>query len=183
LAYEYNPDLYSAEAIKVQKTISRLFRTLDRANPSQHSPISPLRIFETNSNGGFSRDGNLAENPYLIAYALAKFWEDNELSISQLHEEMIGTKLGAMLGIKIDRRTITHIAESDLYNALSRAHVYDLVEQRLAVPPLQIVPRWGSLDELIRNAYEWEEERRNRGQFYAPDNLVTFTRRWRPKYG
>ncbi|AFY45725.1 DUF4007 family protein [Nostoc sp. PCC 7107] len=86
-------------------------------------------------------------NSYLLGYFLAKLWErDFQGEGSVLTESILNKKMGlaAVLGI-------TSEALQEQLNALE---AYGIIEQRRAVPPFQVIPRWDNPLTLLEKAYD-----------------------------
>jgi hypothetical protein len=86
-------------------------------------------------------------NPYLIGYFLAKLWErDFECEGSVLTESILNHKMGLapVLGLKAEA----------LQEQLNTLEAYGIIEQRRAVPPFQVIPRWNEPLALLEKAYD-----------------------------
>lgn len=86
-------------------------------------------------------------NPYLVGYFLAKLWErDFKGEGSIFTESLLNQKMGLapVLGIKAE-------AIQEQLNALE---AYGIIEQRRAVPPFQVIPRWDEPLALLEKAYD-----------------------------
>ncbi|MEH2380637.1 MAG: DUF4007 family protein [Nostoc sp.] len=86
-------------------------------------------------------------NSYLVGYFLAKLWErDFKGEGSVLTEAILNQKMGiaAVLGIKADA----------LQEQLNALEAYGIIEQRRAVPPFQVIPRWDEPLALLEKAYD-----------------------------
>ncbi|MEH1900835.1 MAG: DUF4007 family protein [Nostoc sp.] len=86
-------------------------------------------------------------NSYLVGYLLAKLWErDFKGEGSVLTESILNQKMGiaAVLGIKADV----------LQEQLNALEAYGIIEQRRAVPPFQVIPRWNEPLALLEKAYD-----------------------------
>ncbi|MEH2049460.1 DUF4007 family protein [Nostoc sp.] len=86
-------------------------------------------------------------NSYLVGYFLAKLWErDFKGEGSVLTESILNQKMGiaAVLGIKADA----------LQEQLNTLEAYGIIEQRRAVPPFQVIPRWDEPLALLEKAYD-----------------------------
>jgi hypothetical protein len=86
-------------------------------------------------------------NPYLTGYFLAKLWErDFKDERSVLTESILnhGMGLAPVLGINTE----------DLQEQLNTLETYNIIEQRRAVPPFQIIPRWDDPLTLLEKAYD-----------------------------
>ncbi len=86
-------------------------------------------------------------NPYLVGYFLAKLWErDFHSATSVLTESVLNHPMGLapVLGISA-------AAVQEQLNALES---HGIIEQRRAVPPFQIIPRWDSPLTLLEKAYD-----------------------------
>lgn len=86
-------------------------------------------------------------NPYLIGYFLAKLWErDFQGEGSVLTESIQNSKMGLapVLGVKSEA----------LQEQLNTLEAYGLIEQRRAVSPFQVIPRWDEPLALLEKAYD-----------------------------
>ncbi|BAY08114.1 hypothetical protein [Calothrix sp. NIES-2098] len=86
-------------------------------------------------------------NPYLLGYFLAKLWErDFQGESSILTESILNEKMGLapVLGIKPEA----------LQEQLNALEAYGIIEQRRAVPPFQVIPRWDEPLTLLGKAYD-----------------------------
>jgi Protein of unknown function (DUF4007) len=86
-------------------------------------------------------------NPYLVGYLLAKLWErDFQDAKSALTESILTHPMGLapVLGISA-------AATQEQLNALE---AHGIIEQRRAVPPFQIIPRWDTPLSLLEKAYD-----------------------------
>ncbi|BCL36371.1 DUF4007 family protein [Nostoc sp. MS1] len=86
-------------------------------------------------------------NAYLLGYFLAKLWErDFKGEGSVLTQSIVNDKMGlaAVLGVKAEA----------LQEQLNTLEAYGIIEQRRAVPPFQVIPRWGEPLALLEKAYE-----------------------------
>ncbi|GAC1462385.1 MAG: hypothetical protein NVS2B14_16290 [Chamaesiphon sp.] len=86
-------------------------------------------------------------NPYLVGYFLAKLWErDFNGEGSVLTEFILNHKmgLGPVLGVKPE----------SLQEQLNALEAYGIIEQRRAVPPFQVIPRWDRSLALLEKAYD-----------------------------
>lgn len=86
-------------------------------------------------------------NPYLIGYFLAKLWQrdfPDEKAI--LTEAILNHPMGLapVLGINVER----------LQEQLNILETYNIIEQRRAVPPFQIISRWDDPLTLLEKAYD-----------------------------
>lgn len=86
-------------------------------------------------------------NPYLVGYFLAKLWErDFKGEGSVLTESILNQKMGLapVLGVKVEA----------LQEQLNALEAYGIIEQRRAVPPFQVIPRWDEPITLLEKAYD-----------------------------
>ena len=86
-------------------------------------------------------------NSYLVGYFLAKLWErDFKGEGSVLTESILNEKMGlaGVLGLK----------KEALQEQLNALEAYGIIEQRRAVPPFQVIPRWGEALALLEKAYD-----------------------------
>jgi hypothetical protein len=86
-------------------------------------------------------------NAYLLGYFLAKLWErDFKGEGSVLTESIVNAKMGlaAVLGITAEV----------LQEQLNAMEAYGIIEQRRAVPPFQVIPRWNEPLTLLEKAYD-----------------------------
>ena len=86
-------------------------------------------------------------NPYLIGYFLAKLWHrDFQGEGSVLTGSIQNSKMGlaSVLGVKSEL----------LQEQLNTLEAYGIIEQRRAVPPFQVIPRWDEPLALLEKAYD-----------------------------
>ncbi|MEH2249882.1 hypothetical protein [Nostoc sp.] len=86
-------------------------------------------------------------NSYLVGYFLAKVWERNFKSeASVLTESILNEKMGlaSVLGLKVEA----------LQEQLNALEAYGIIEQRRAVLPFQVIPRWDEPLALLEKAYD-----------------------------
>jgi hypothetical protein len=93
-------------------------------------------------------DNNLClPNPYMLGYILSKLWErDFPNKDSVLTESLLNHPMGLapVLGI-----TPTQTQEQ-----LNILETHGIIEQRRAVPPFQVLPRWDNPLALLEKAYD-----------------------------
>jgi len=79
-----------------------------------------------------------------VGYFLAKLWERDFKDEGSVITESIVNHNGAApaLGVKV---------EAEQLNALE---AYGIIEQRRAVPPFQVIPRWDEPLALLEKAYD-----------------------------
>jgi hypothetical protein len=86
-------------------------------------------------------------SPYLVGYFLAKLWErDFPHQGSVLTSELVNHPWGLASALGIP--------QSALEEQLNLLETYGIIEQRRAVPPFQIVPRWQDPLTLLEKAYD-----------------------------
>lgn len=86
-------------------------------------------------------------NPYLVGYFLARLWErDFQGEGSVLTDGILNHKMGLapVLGVKAEA----------LQKQLDTLEAYGIIEQRRAVPPFQVIPRWDKPLALLEKAYD-----------------------------
>jgi hypothetical protein len=86
-------------------------------------------------------------NPYLVGYFLAKLWErDFKDEGSVITESIVNHNMGLApaLGVKVEA----------LQEQLNALEAYGIIEQRRAVPPFQVIPRWDEPLALLEKAYD-----------------------------
>lgn len=85
-------------------------------------------------------------NPYLVGYFLAKLWQrDFPNQGLVLTSELLDHRWGLASALGID--------QTRLEEQLNLLETYGIIEQRRAVPPFQIVPRWQDPLTLLEKAY------------------------------
>ncbi len=86
-------------------------------------------------------------NPYLIGYFLAKLWgRDFSEQGSTLTKSVLEQKMGLT--------SVLAISPDALQEQLNSLEVRGVIEQRRAVPPFQIIPRWDNPLTLLEKAYD-----------------------------
>jgi hypothetical protein len=97
--------------------------------------------------GQYNTDQARRPNPYLVGYFLAKLWErdfpeDGSVLTDSLLTHPMG--LGPVLGLD----------KTGVQEELNRLESLGIIEQRRAVPPFQVVPRWTTPLDLLEKAYD-----------------------------
>ena len=97
--------------------------------------------------GQYQTDQARRPNPYLVGYFLAKLWErdypqEGSVLTKSLLTHPMG--LGPVLGLTGD----------GVQDELNRLESLGIIEQRRAVPPFQVVPRWTTPLDLLEKAYD-----------------------------
>jgi hypothetical protein len=86
-------------------------------------------------------------NPYLIGYFLSKLWgRDFSEQGSTLTKSVLEQKMGLT--------SVLAISPDALQEQLNSLEVRGVIEQRRAVPPFQIIPRWDNPLTLLEKAYD-----------------------------
>jgi hypothetical protein len=86
-------------------------------------------------------------NPYLVSYWLAKLWErDFQDAESVLTEAILGQTIGLAPALGLSAA-----ATQEQLNILE---AHGIIEQRRAVPPFQVIPRWDDPLTLLEKAYD-----------------------------
>lgn len=86
-------------------------------------------------------------NPYLVGYLLAKLWErDFQAAPSALTESVLNHPMGLT--------TVLGISAAAAQEQLNALESHGIIEQRRAVPPFQIIPRWDNPLTLLEKAYD-----------------------------
>lgn len=176
IAWDYNNAIPQSKAQKIGKQISRVFDSFDFMADGQKNAMQKTQLFYRPDSVRIQAAEKMIRNPYVLAYALAKEWEDLDLGSSHLHEYIFNeTRFTAMAVMK---KGWGGIERGYFQEALNLMEVHRLIEQRRTVPPWQIIKRWGSLEDLIRKAYEYEAET---GLFQSGQirTVVEFKRPWR----
>jgi hypothetical protein len=86
-------------------------------------------------------------NPYLVGYFFAKLWErDFQDAKSALTESILMQSMGLV--------PVLGISEVAAQEQLNTLEAYGVIEQRRAVPPFQVIPRWDNPLHLLEKAYD-----------------------------
>lgn len=86
-------------------------------------------------------------NPYLVGYFLAKLWErDFKGEGAVLTESIVNHKMGLAPALGVQAEV--------LQEQLNALEAYGIIEQRRAVPPFQVIPRWDEPLALLYKAYD-----------------------------
>jgi len=86
-------------------------------------------------------------NPYLVGYLLAKLWErDLQDAKSALTESVLNHPMGLA--------PVLGLSAASTQEQLNTLEAHGIIEQRRAVPPFQIIPRWDSPLTLLEKAYD-----------------------------
>lgn len=129
------------------KSILKNFRVVLRAYTESQALASCK--FLTLEEDKYSTGNSRLPNPYLMGYFLAKLWErDFKDEGSVLTESILSQKMGIVpvLGLKPEA----------LQEQLNALEAYGIIEQRRAVPPFQVIPRWDDPLALLEKAYDGE---------------------------
>jgi hypothetical protein len=138
---EYSDIIFEQE----KRTISQRIRYILKAytEPQALAGCKFLTQDENTYQGGNSR----LPNPYLVGYSLAKLWErDFHSQGSVLTESILRHKMGLA--------PVLGISPEALQEQLNALEAYGIIEQRRAVPPFQVVPRWDNPLALLEKAYD-----------------------------
>jgi hypothetical protein len=86
-------------------------------------------------------------NPYLVGYFFAKLWErDFQDAKSALTDSILMQSMGLA--------PVLGISKVDAQEQLNTLEAYGIIEQRRAVPPFQVIPRWDNPLDLLEKAYD-----------------------------
>jgi hypothetical protein len=124
------------------KNLTKNFKFFLRAYTEEQA-LANCKFLIQEDNQYVAGQANLP-NPYLVGYFLAKLWErdfQNATSESILKHSM---GLAPVLGISAT-------ATQEQLNILES---HGIIEQRRAVPPFQVIPRWDSPLTLLEKAYD-----------------------------
>ncbi|MEH2192588.1 MAG: DUF4007 family protein [Nostoc sp.] len=127
------------------KVISDRIKFILRAYTEFHA-LAACKLITKQEDKYVSGDARLP-NSYLVGYFLAKLWErDFKSEGSVLTESILNEKMGlaAVLGVKAEA----------LQEQLNAMEAYGIIEQRRAVPPFQVIPRWDEPLALLEKAYD-----------------------------
>ena len=130
---------------EIPKNLLKKFRFVLRAYTESQALASCkfLTLEKDQYLAGYAR----LPNPYLVGYFLAKLWErDFKDEGSVLTESILNHKMGLApaLGVKAEV----------LQEQLNALEAYGIIEQRRAVPPFQVIPRWDKPLALLEKAYD-----------------------------
>lgn len=127
------------------KILTKSFMILLRAYTEKYA-LAGCKLF-TKEDNQFAAGHPSLPSPYLIGYFLAKLWErDFKDTQSILTESILNRNMGlaSVLGI-------TSAFAQEQLNVLES---YGIIEQRRAVPPFQVIPRWDNPLTLLEKAYD-----------------------------
>ena len=103
--------------------------------------------FLTSENNQFIAGQAQLPNPYLIGYFLAKLWErDFQDAKSVLTESILEHHMGLA--------PVLGISAAAAQEQLNILEAHGIIEQRRAVPPFQVIPRWDTPLVLLEKAYD-----------------------------
>ena len=86
-------------------------------------------------------------NPYIVGYFLAKLWErDFPNQASVLTESILNHPMGLA--------PVLGLSDTATQEQLNTLESHGIIEQRRAVPPFQIIPRWDVPLTLLEKAYD-----------------------------
>jgi len=130
---------------EVTKSLTKNFKFVLRAYTEEQA-LANCKFLSQEDNQYVAGQSNLP-NPYLIGYFLAKLWErDFHNATSVLTESILNHSMGLapVLGISV-------AATQEQLNTLES---HGIIEQRRAVPPFQVIPRWDDPLTLLEKAYD-----------------------------
>lgn len=127
------------------KSLTKNFKFVLRAY-TEPQALASCKFLSFAENRYFAGDSRLP-SPYLVGYFLAKLWErDFNSEGSVLTESILKQKMGLapVLGLQTEA----------LQEQLNALEAYGIIEQRRAVPPFQVIPRWDDPLALLEKAYD-----------------------------
>ncbi len=130
------------------RSIEKNFKILLRAYTEPHA-LASCKFITIENNEVYQAGNAILPNPYEIGYFLAKLWErDYKTETSVLTTTLLNQPmgLGSILGLNTE----------SLEKQLNILETYGILEQRRAVPPFQVIPRWDNPLTLLEKAYENE---------------------------
>jgi len=127
------------------KNLTKNFKMALRAY-TEDSALGNCKFLIQEDNQYIAGHANLP-NPYLVGYFLAKLWErDFQDAKSALTESILNHPMGLA--------PVLGISATATQEQLNTLESYGIIEQRRAVPPSQVIPRWDSPLTLLEKAYD-----------------------------
>lgn len=130
---------------ELTKSLTKNFKFVLRAYTEEQALANCKFLIQENDQY-IAGQANLP-NPYLIGYLLAKLWErdfPNEASV--LTESILNHPMGLA--------PVLGLSATATQEQLNTLEAYGIIEQRRAVPPFQIIPRWDAPLTLLEKAYD-----------------------------
>lgn len=127
------------------KNLTKNFKIPLRAYTEEQA-LANCKFLTQEDNQYVAGQANLP-NAYLVGYFLAKLWErDFSNDTSALTESILNHPMGLapVLGLSV-------AATQEQLNTLES---HGIIEQRRAVPPFQVIPRWDAPLTLLEKAYD-----------------------------
>jgi hypothetical protein len=147
-AFTSNDLVHTSALMFEQETTKRLtenFKFVLRAYTEEQALASCKFLIQ--GDGQYIAGQSNLPNPFLVGYFLAKLWErDLPASASALTESVLNHPMGLAPALGIST-----VATQQQLNALE---AHGIIEQRRAVPPFQIIPRWDDPMTLLEKAYD-----------------------------
>lgn len=126
------------------KSISKNFKYVLRAY-TEPAALAACQ-FLTQTGDTYQAGNPELPNPYAIGYFLAELWNRDYPSETSI---LTKTLLNQPMGLA----PILGLTPEDLEQELDRLETCGIIEQRRAVPPFQIIPRWDNPLDLLEKAY------------------------------
>ncbi len=137
----HSASIFEEESKVIANRINYILRAY-----TEFTALASCKFVTQENNKYISGYANLP-NSYLLGYFLAKLWErDFQGEGSVLTESILTQKMGlaGVLGLKAEA----------LQEQLNALEAYGIIEQRRAVPPFQVIPRWDKPLALLEKAYD-----------------------------
>lgn len=127
------------------KSLTKNFKILLRAYTEEQA-LATCK-FITQTDGQFTAGHPNLPNPYLTGYFLAKLWQRDFVDEpSALTESVLNHPMGLAPALGISPEA--------LQEQLNILETHNVIEQRRAVPPFQIIPRWDAPLSMLEKAYD-----------------------------
>lgn len=140
--------VFTDKALKdLTKDLKIMLRSYVALPPKYQSPPLQSCKLLTLESGRLVAHHPQLPNPYLVGYFLAKLWErDFPNQGLVLTSELLDHQWGLAPALGLN--------QSGLEEQLNLLETYGIIEQRRAVPPFQIIPRWPDPLTLLEKAYD-----------------------------
>jgi Protein of unknown function (DUF4007) len=132
---------------ETSQKLTKNFKILLRAYTEDHA-LAACKFLTLEGEQYTSNDNNQClPNPFAVGYLLSKLWErDFPGKDSLLTKSLLNHPMGLAL--------VLGITPTQMQSQLDVLETYGIIEQRKAVPPFQVFPRWENPIALLEKAYD-----------------------------
>lgn len=148
-AFTINDLVHTSALVFEQENIKKLAENLRKFVLKSYTEDQALANckFLIQEDGQYIVGQSNLPNPYLVGYLLAKLWErDFQAAPSALTESVLNHPMGLA--------TVLSISTAAAQEQLNALESQGIIEQRRAVPPFQVIPRWDNPLTLLEKAYD-----------------------------